>query len=63
MEDAKQKNRMVFGDSHGRAKLTTAQIQEIRQAAGLQREIAAKYGIRQSQVSRIKSGARCAQVL
>lgn len=36
------------------AKLTSAEIYQIREATGLQREIAKKFGVGKSQVSRIK---------
>lgn len=46
------------GERSATAKLTETQVEEIRVASGKQREIAAIYGIGQSQVSRIKGGKR-----
>ena len=46
------------GAGHPMAKLTPAQVQAIRQDPRPQRAIAASYGIRQPQVSRIKTGTR-----
>jgi hypothetical protein len=68
-----QKENCADRDRHGRtcrgvrhsrqaAKLTAKQVVETKAASGLQREIAERYGIRQSQVSRIKSGVRWAHV-
>jgi len=48
----------LAGEQHPLRRLTARQVREIREAKGLQREIAAKYGIRQQQVSRIKNGKR-----
>ncbi len=58
-----QRDRVKHGTSNrgercGTAKLTELQVHYIIDDARLQREIAAEYGIRQSQVSRIKSGVR-----
>lgn len=39
-------------------KLTPEQVEEIKTASGTQAEIAARYGISQSQVSRIRNGKR-----
>lgn len=44
------------GEKANTAKLTAAQILEIRRAPGLQREIAEQFGIDQTHVSRIKRG-------
>jgi hypothetical protein len=41
---------------HHYAKLTAGQVHEIREATGLQRAIATRYGISQAVVSRIKNG-------
>lgn len=46
------------GEKHHLAKLTAAQIDEIRRSTKLQRELAAEYGVWQSCISRIKSGER-----
>lgn len=60
VRDMIQKNRSRKGETHGQAKLTNIQVQEIREIGkGMtQKEIAAKYGIRQDSVSRILSGKR-----
>jgi hypothetical protein len=44
------------GEACGRAKLTAAQVSDIRKAAGTQRAIAAAYGVTQSLVSQIQRG-------
>lgn len=46
------------GEANPHAKVTSDQVEEIRQALGLQREIAKRFGVTQQHVSRIKSGAR-----
>lgn len=46
------------GIAHHNAKLSDAQVQEIRDAEGLQREIAETFGITQAHVSSIKLGRR-----
>jgi hypothetical protein len=48
------------GERNASAKLTAAQIQEIRALKGqvFQRDIAARFGVTQQQVSRIQSGKR-----
>ena len=43
------------GTSHNMAKLTEAQVVEIYHAEGPQKEIAATYGVNQSQISVIKT--------
>ncbi len=45
----------VRGEKHGRAKLTEAQVLEIREDSRLQREIAEEYGISGPTVSSIKT--------
>jgi hypothetical protein len=62
MHDAAVKGRMRHGEKHGRAKLSNKCADEIRNSVGTQKEIAAKYGIRQGTVSRIKTGARRASI-
>jgi len=42
------------GSVNGRAKLTEAQIEEVRNASGSQSAIAARFGVNQQVVSRIK---------
>lgn len=46
------------GERHPHAKLTQAQVDEIRRSPDLQRVIAGRYGIQQAHVSRIKRGVR-----
>ena len=50
------------GERAGGAKLSQQLVQEIINAEGTQRSIAERYGVNQSQVSRIKSGARWAHM-
>jgi hypothetical protein len=45
-----------LGSTNGQAKITKDQVYEIRAATGTQKEIAARFGIGQSQVSQIKTG-------
>lgn len=56
--EAASKLRTAWGERHGNAKLTTAQVLAIRLDGRAHAEIAAEHGIHQSQVSRIKSGKR-----
>ncbi len=53
-----ENNRQGAGERNGSAKLSEAQVLAIRSDGRLQREIAADYGIAQSAVSMIKSGAK-----
>ena len=60
-----QRDRVKHGTSNGgercaSAKLTETQVAAIRADARLQREIAADYGVRESAISRIKTGKRWA---
>jgi hypothetical protein len=52
--EAKGRRTPLRGEAHGMAKLTEAVVLEIRAAAGTQRSIAARFGIKQAQVSAIK---------
>lgn len=54
--NAKGRSAGAKGETHGRAKLTAAQVVEIRAASGPQTAIAARFGISQSQVGRIRRG-------
>lgn len=58
MQDMRRKGRGVdtAGEKSASAKLTASQANEIRDAVGTHREIAKRYGIDHSQVTRIKSG-------
>lgn len=56
IHDMHKKGRHPHGLRYPNAKLTDEQVAEIRAAKGLQREIAARFGITQSHVSLIKSG-------
>jgi hypothetical protein len=47
---------ILRGESNPSARLSEAIVREIRAASGRQKDIAAKYGITQSHVSKIKSG-------
>lgn len=60
--DMAAKARSALGERNGAAKLTRDDILAIRNATGLQREIADRFGIQQVQVSRIKSRARWGHV-
>lgn len=46
-------NKRPKGDSHGRRKLTSTEILEIRKACGSKKEIASTYGITESHVANI----------
>lgn len=50
------------GERCAAAKLTEAQVRAIKTDPRLQREIAAEYGVRESAISRIKSGKRWAHI-
>lgn len=50
--------RRLRGESHSLAKLTEGQVLAIRSTQGVQRQIAAKYGVTQQTVSDIKRGRR-----
>lgn len=56
--DAIRKNRTRTGEAHQRSKLTDMQVDEIRASSLSQKEISEKYGVNQSQISRIKNGLR-----
>ena len=53
-EDRKRHSLTHQGELNGNAKLTEEQVREIRICSGLQREIAARFGITQVMVSRIR---------
>jgi hypothetical protein len=55
---SKGRHRPRRGVDSPAAKLTEADVEAIRASTDLQRVVAARYGIRQSQVSRIKGGTR-----
>lgn len=50
--------RETFGSIHHFAKLTTAQVEEIKTCKMPQRKIAQMFGVRQSTVSKIKTGSQ-----
>lgn len=54
LADRMCKSRTAKGERAGKSKLTQAQVLQIKTEAGLHREIAARYGINENQVSRIK---------
>lgn len=57
--DAISKRRNQFGERHGRAKLTDAQVEEIKASTNItQRKLAEVYGVDASQISRIISGTQ-----
>lgn len=53
--DAMKKGRLAHGERCNLAKLSDAQVKEIAAAEGTQQQIADKYGVTQSCVSRIKN--------
>ena len=55
-DDSKAHGTRATGSRCGSSKLSEETAAAVRYASGLQREIAARYGISQSAVSRIKSG-------
>lgn len=60
--DRKGRRRIVFGSACGSAKLTEEQVREIRALSGTHQGIADKFGLTQSQISRIISRQSWAQV-
>lgn len=58
VRDMIAKDRNSRGERNMRAKLTPAEVRAIRTASGLQREIAARFGITQGCVSSIKSRSK-----
>lgn len=56
MADMVAKRRNATGARHGQSKVTFEQVAAIRKEVGSQATIAKKYGLSQSQISRIKSG-------
>lgn len=50
------------GERNGRAKLTDAQVREIRASEGSQMAIAARFGIGEATVSKIRNGKRWSHV-
>ena len=56
--DAVKKNRMHPGEKHGMSKLTEEQVKKILASELSNTEIATKYGVTQSCISRIRSGDR-----
>ncbi len=63
--DMKKRGRVKcqYGENHTDAVLTNAQVLEIADAVGTQYAIAARYGINQSTVSRIKNAQRRKDIL
>jgi len=56
--DMEAKGRMSVGEEHPTAKLTAAQVAEIRHSHELQAVVGARFGVTQSNVSLIRSGKR-----
>ena len=56
MQDAKRKLRMRSGETHGRAKLTNAQVAWVKATSGVQQKIADFLGVSQGYISAIRSG-------
>lgn len=57
-DDKVRKGRQAKGEALPIAKLSPAAVAAIRASTGYQRDIAARFGVAQSQVSRIKAGKR-----
>ena len=62
MADARRKGRTARGSGHGRHKITERDAANIRSTSGPQAAIAAQYGISQTAVSNIRTGARWAHL-
>lgn len=62
MRDRRAKDRIPRGECAGNAKLTEAQVREIRSASGAQRAIGRRYGISGPQVHMIRSRKSWAHV-
>jgi hypothetical protein len=56
--DAVAKRRNQFGEKHWAAKLTTEQVESVRNMKGTYTQIAKIFGVSQSAISRIKTGKR-----
>ena len=56
MADMMQKGRQCAGNRNGRRKLSSDLVRSIRAEVGLQREIAAKYGVTPSLIAMIRNG-------
>lgn len=55
MEDRRIRRRTARGERIRSAKLSDADVAEIRNSTGLQKDVAAKFGVTPSQVSRIRA--------
>ena len=62
MADQYRHGTRVAGERTGNAKLTAELVRTIRGEPGLHRELAAKYGIGRTAISRIKNGRRWGHV-
>jgi len=62
LEDMVRKGRSRKGQKHHNAKLTTAQIKEIRDSALGQRVLAGQFGVTQQHISNIRRGRRWSHV-
>lgn len=56
LEDMTRKGRRAIGDRNGAARYSDELVQQVREATGLKREIAKRFGLSASQVGRIKTG-------
>jgi hypothetical protein len=56
IRDAKRKNRIPAGKSHGQAKLTEDDVREIRSSSGGTVRLARQYGVSHQLISQIRSG-------
>lgn len=62
VKDAASKNRMPINDTHWNTKLSVTQVNLIREATGYSHsELGKVFGVSQSTISRIRSGARRAK--
>lgn len=59
----RKRHRFQYGENHTDSTLTNALVLEIAEATGTQYAIAARYGINQSTVSRIKNAKRRKDIL
>lgn len=58
LQDMTRDATRVRGETHGRHKLTEAQVREIRTRTETQRVLAAEYGVSQQTISKIKTGKK-----
>lgn len=54
--ESKGRNKIMYGEAHGMAKLTIAQVETIRASSTSLRELAAQFGVSKSLVSQVRRG-------